>query len=76
MHPKPLSVHHGRPVPGAPAIEGPGADLRRSVTRVPLTPPAHLPRSLGALRSSEHGVVRSVKAEIRDHLLTALRAGR
>ena len=46
------------------------------MARVPQTPPAHLPRTLGALRSSEHGVLRSVKAEIRDNLLAALRAGR
>ena len=46
------------------------------MARVPQTPPAHLPRSLGALRSSEHGVLRSVKAEIRDNLLAALRTGR
>jgi magnesium chelatase subunit I len=50
------------------------------VARVPLTPPAHLPRTLGALRSSEHaaaggGAPKSVKAEIRANLLAALRAG-
>jgi magnesium chelatase subunit I len=45
------------------------------VVRVPFTPPAHLPRTLGALRSSEPAAPRSVKVEIRDNLLAALRAG-
>jgi magnesium chelatase subunit I len=49
---------------------------RRSVTRVHHTPPAHLPRTLGGLRASEYGAPRSVKTEIRDNLLAALRAGR
>jgi magnesium chelatase subunit I len=48
------------------------------VTRVPLTPPAHLPRTLGALRTAEPGSAapKSVKVEIRDNLLAALRARR
>ena len=46
------------------------------MARVPLTAPAHLPRTLGALRASEYGAPHSVKTEIRDNLLAALRAGR
>ena len=48
------------------------------MTRVPLTPPAHLPSTLGALRTAEPGSAapKSVKVEIRDNLLAALRAGR
>ncbi|MHA6794712.1 ATP-binding protein [Pseudonocardia bannensis] len=42
---------------------------------MPATPPADLPRTLGALRASGHEL-RGVKAEIRDNLLAALRAGR
>jgi magnesium chelatase subunit I len=42
---------------------------------VPVTPPSDLPRTLGALRASGHEL-RGVKTEIRDNLLTALRAGR
>ena len=45
------------------------------MVRVPFTPPAHLPRTLGALRSSEPAAPRSVKVEIRDNLLAALGAG-
>ena len=56
-------------------IGAPARRSRRSVVRVPFTPPAHLPRTLGALRSSEPAAPRSVKAEIRDNLLAALRAG-
>jgi magnesium chelatase subunit I len=43
---------------------------------VPPTAPAHLPRTLGVLRASGHGTARSVKTEIRDNLLAALRSGR
>ncbi|MEK6440439.1 ATP-binding protein [Pseudonocardia sp. T1-2H] len=42
---------------------------------MPVTPPSDLPRTLGALRASGHEL-RGVKTEIRDNLLTALRAGR
>ena len=42
---------------------------------MPLTAPAHLPRTLGALRASENGAPHSVKAEIRANLLAALGAG-
>jgi magnesium chelatase subunit I len=38
-------------------------------------PPAHLPRTLGALRASGH-VQRDVKGEVRTNLLAALRSGR
>lgn len=38
-------------------------------------PPADLPRTLGALRASGH-VLRSVREEMRDNLLAAMRSGR
>ncbi|WP_425334530.1 ATP-binding protein [Prescottella agglutinans] len=41
---------------------------------VTATPPAHLPRTLGELRASGH-VQRSVKDEMRENLLAALRDG-
>jgi magnesium chelatase subunit I len=41
---------------------------------VPVTPPADLPTTLGALRAAGHHA-REVKAEIRENLLIALRAG-
>ncbi len=47
----------------------------RSVADVPVTPPADLPRTLGALRASGHELL-GVKIEIRENLLGALRAGR
>jgi magnesium chelatase subunit I len=43
---------------------------------VPLTAPAHLPAPSAPCRASEHGAPHSVKIEIRDNLLAALRAGR
>ncbi|WP_028929917.1 ATP-binding protein [Pseudonocardia asaccharolytica] len=42
---------------------------------MPVTPPSDLPRTLGALCASGHEQ-RGVKTEIRDNLVTALRAGR
>ena len=56
----------------APAAARPG----RSVGRVTITtPPAGLPRTVGELRASGHRL-RGVKQELRENLLTALRAGR
>jgi magnesium chelatase subunit I len=45
------------------------------VAAVPNTPPASLPRTLGALRESAH-VERDIKGELRANLLDALRSGR
>src|SRR5690349_10911947 len=61
--------------PGPRVIGGPVPGARRSVAGVPQTPPAHLPRTLGALRATGVAAPQSVKAEIRANLLAALRAG-
>ena len=45
------------------------------MTPSPLSAPSSLPATLGALRASGH-VARSVKAEVRENLLSAMREGR
>ncbi|WP_432535059.1 sigma 54-interacting transcriptional regulator [Kineococcus arenarius] len=49
-------------------------DSTATTATLPLEPPAHLPRTLGELRSSGHEHV-GVKAELRRNLLARMRAG-